>query len=260
MLVVLTHDVDWGRRGPSESHILERLSRFGFEDRMRFFTLRENLYNGITLIMEYEQRYGIKSTFFFRPIYDDGTTVELYSDIASELRRGNWEIGLHANSGKNLNAIAEEKKTIEKIYVERIISMRVHYLDIDPSIISRLGSIGIELDSSLMKSKNRFLTSNSGCIIYGDVIEIPITIMDTYMFSYWGIPPTDAYRKLIEMLKTLYNEKAQLITILWHTNSVRMIGGRDYLRFVEEMWRYEWIEPIRVCDVKRLAYLCSPSL
>ncbi|MEM3980883.1 MAG: hypothetical protein QXF79_06490, partial [Ignisphaera sp.] len=82
---------------------------------------------------------------------------------------------------------------------------------------------------------------NSGCIIINNVIELPITIMDTYMFTYWGINPLNTYEKLLEILSVLHNSGVCIATILWHTNSVRMIGGRDYLRFVEEIWRLEWI-------------------
>lgn len=260
MLLVMTHDVDWGRRGPPTVHILERLDRFGFEDRIRFLTLKENIYDGIPLIMEYEQRCGIKSTFFFRPTYDDESTIEEYSDVISELRRGGWEVGLHANRGDDVEAIALEKKLIERIYAEPIVSVRVHYLRIKPSIIPVLDTIGIKFDSSLIFSRSKFSKENSGCILFGNVIELPITIMDTYMFSYWGISPSNTYDKLIEMLKILYNEGVDIATILWHTNSVRMIGGKDYLKLVEEIWKLEWIRPIRMCDVVNYLHLCKPKL
>jgi len=90
MLLILTHDVDWSRKGPSVEHVLARLDRFEWSYRYRFFSLRENIYDGIPDIMEAEQRQGVKSTFFFRVLYDDSTTAELYSDVISELRRGGW--------------------------------------------------------------------------------------------------------------------------------------------------------------------------
>lgn len=62
------------------------------------------------------------------------------------------------------------------------------------------------------------------------------------------------------MLKILYNSGVHVATILWHTNSVRMIGGKDYLRFVEEVWRLEWVEPISIRDIKNYLHLCKPSL
>lgn len=86
---------------------------------------------------------------------------------------------------------------------------------------------------------------------------MPITIMDTYMFTHWGVEPSKAYKKLIEMLKTLFTEGTRVAVILWHTNSVRMIGGRDYLKFVEEIWRHEWVTPIRLSDVEKYLHLCQ---
>ena len=256
MLLVVTHDVDWGRWGPSDVHVIERLHRFDLWDRARFFGLRENLYNGISLVMEFEQRQGFRSTFFFRPFYDDGTSVELYADVVSELRRGGWEVGLHANKCDSLESIAVEKRVVEKVYAEPVASLRAHYLRIDKGLIQRLGSIGIKFDSSLTMSRNMFRVESSGCGFIGSVVELPITIMDTYMFSYWGVNPLNAFEKLIEFLSTLHKSGVEIATILWHTNSVRMVGGRSYLKFVEEIWRFEWLEPIRVKDVEKYLSLC----
>lgn len=256
MLVILTHDIDWSRRGPSIHHVLDRLNRFCFNDRLYFFSLRENIYDGISMIMEYEYRQGVKSTFFFRPIYDDNTTAELYSDIISELRRGGWEIGLHANNS-TIDNIAKEKIIIENLYAEKIKSLRVHYLKISINIIPMLKTINIRFDSSLTLSRYKFTEESGNCINFDGVIELPITIMDTYMFTYWGIDPSNAYTKLVEMLKILYARGVKISTILWHSNSVRMIGGRDYLKFIEEIWRYEWIIPMRVIDVENYIAMCK---
>jgi hypothetical protein len=249
MLLVLTHDVDWSRRGPSPEHVIARLERFDWEHRYRFFALRENIYNGVQDIVEAEQRQGVKSTFFFRPLYDDGTTAELYADVISELRRGGWEVGLHANNGTDINAIYNEKKVIEKLYTEPVRSVRVHYLRIDPKLIPQLSKIGIRIDSSVTFSKTGLSTDSADCVIYGDVIELPVTIMDAYMFTYWGVKPEEAYRKLIEALTKLRQLNVTIVTLLWHTNSVRMRGGKDYLKLIEDIWRFEWIEPVRAMDI-----------
>jgi len=254
MLLVLTHDVDWGRRGPSVEHILARLDRFDWIYRYKFFTLKENIYNGIPDILEYEQRQGIKSTFFFRVFYDDNTTAELYSDVISELRRGGWEVGLHANNGDSLDVIFLEKKVLEKIYADNIYSLRVHYLKIKPEIIPKLSSIGIKFDSSFCMSKTKPSLESTDCIIYGNVVELPITIMDTYMFTYWGIRPGETYTKLIEILKGFNNAGVKIVTLLWHANSVKMYGGREYLRLIEEILRFEWITPVKIIDLAMYIY------
>lgn len=258
LVLVITHDVDWGRRGPSDIHIINRLSRFSFDDRMAFFTLRDNLYNGISMIMECEYRQGIKSTFFFRYLYDDNTTVELYSDMLSELTRGGWEIGLHSNNGRDLDVIALEKTCLEKVAGVKVKSLRVHNLAVDPIIIPKLKSLGIDIDSSLCFSRENPSAKSTGCILVDNVIELPITVMDTYMFSYWGIDPGTAYTTLISLLRRFYNAGVRVATLLWHTNSVRMIGGRDYMRFIENIWSFEWLLPVKAIDVMTAyPFLCA---
>jgi peptidoglycan/xylan/chitin deacetylase (PgdA/CDA1 family) len=249
MLLILTHDVDWSRRGPPTEHVIARLDRFDWSYRYRFFSLRENIYDGIADIVEAEQRQGVRSTFFFRTLYDDNTTAELYSDVISELRRGGWEIGLHANSGSSLREIEAEKKMLEKLYANSIYSLRVHYLRIDREIIPRLSTIGIKFDSSLCTSRTKLDLQSSGCIIYGGVVELPITLMDAYMFTYWGVRPEETYRKLVDVLKYLKSVGVEVATILWHVNSIKMRGGREYIRFIEDIWRLEWLTPLRVVDI-----------
>jgi hypothetical protein len=249
MLLILTHDVDWSRKGPSVEHVLTRLDRFEWSYRYRFFSLRENIYDGIPDVMEAEQRQGVKSTFFFRVLYDDNTTAELYSDVISELRRGGWEVGLHANSGVSLEEIEAEKKVLEKLYTTNIYSLRVHYLKIEPGLIPKLSTIGIRFDSSLCITKTRPSLENTGCVLYGGVVELPVTVMDTYMFTYWGVKPEEVHAKLTEVLKHFNDLGVEIATILWHSNSVKMRGGREYLRLVEEIWRLEWLTPIKVMDL-----------
>lgn len=260
MLLVLTHDVDWSRRGPPYIHIIERLNRFSYEDKLSFFTLRTNLYDGIREIMDFENMYGIKSTFFFRPVYDDETTVELYADVISELRRNGWEVGLHANNGNNIEKILEEKKTIERIYSEPVESLRVHQLKIDPKIIPKLELIGIKFDSSLCFSKNAPSLKSSGCIILNNVVELPITIMDAYMYTYWMINPEKTFEIIIEVLHKIHNQKITIATILWHTNSVKMIGGKEYFKLIERLWSIEWLQPIKIKDLKNNLKLCRINI
>ncbi len=254
--MILTHDVDWGRRGPSITHVIQRFERFSFEDKLRFFTLRENLYDGIRDIMEAEERYGIRSTFFFRPIYDDNTSVNLYSDIISELVRRNWEVGLHANNCSSLESILWEKKLIEKVCSCRVEGMRAHYLKIDIPIIGKLTSIGIKYDSSICLSRDYLSIDSTGCFAINGTLEFPISVMDTYMFSYWKVNPNEVFEVFVSSLRKLYEAGVRIATILWHTNSIRMIGGRDYLKFIENIWRYEWIMPITFNSIYWSSDLC----
>ena len=68
--IFLSHDVDWRRQGPPIEHILERKDRFDSE--IFTNTKPENLYRNIPEYMELEEKFGIRSTFFFRTLYEEG--------------------------------------------------------------------------------------------------------------------------------------------------------------------------------------------
>ena len=92
--IFLSHDVDWRRQGPPVEHVLERKDRFDSE--IFANTEPENLYRNIPEYMELEERFGIRSTFFFRTLYEDGN-VDDYEDDIQTLQEAGWEIGLHTD-------------------------------------------------------------------------------------------------------------------------------------------------------------------
>src|SRR5215204_1340773 len=92
--IFLSHDVDWRKQGAQIEHILKRIERF---DKVTIDNLRtRNPYYNIPDYMAIEDRYGLKSTFFFRTIYEDGSLSD-YEDDIQALIKGGWEIGLHTD-------------------------------------------------------------------------------------------------------------------------------------------------------------------
>ena len=92
--IFLSHDVDWRRQGPPVEHILERKNRF--DSAIFANTKPKNLYRNIPEYMELEEKFGIRSTFFFRTLYENGN-VDDYEDDILTLQDGGWEIGLHTD-------------------------------------------------------------------------------------------------------------------------------------------------------------------
>ena len=68
--------------------------------------------------MEIEEKFDVRSTFFFRTLYENGDVLD-YEDDIKQLQKSNWEIGLHTDpsSVDNTEKIQQEKTwfVIDKI-------------------------------------------------------------------------------------------------------------------------------------------------
>ena len=126
--IFLSHDVDWRRQGPPVEHVLERKDRFDSE--IFANTKPENLYRNMPEYMELEEKFGIRSTFFFRTVYENGDVID-YEDDIKQLQESNWEIGLHTDpqSVNDIEKIKQEKEKLESLTKKPIIGNRVHFLN-----------------------------------------------------------------------------------------------------------------------------------
>ena len=231
--VFLSHDVDWRRQGPPIEHILQRKDRFD----LKIFekTKPEELYRNIPEYMEIEEKYDIRSTFFFRTIYENGNVID-YEDDIKQLQKSNWEIGLHTDpqSINSIEMIKQEKEKLESITKDKINGNRVHFLNYNSELPDKLERLGFLYDSSIRHSKDRIDEKDIGYSKINHLIEFPITIMDAYLFTYMkikeeGIIPE--FKKTLELSRTI--SENNVITILWHDNVLKMKGGRMYNKILE---------------------------
>lgn len=111
--VFLSHDVDWEKAGPPISHILARRERF-YEDILKNCQLRNPYYN-LPEYMEIEEKFCVRSTFFFRTYVKDTIHspppyhVEEYKAEIRSLLSGGWEVGLHLDPA-SYKSIKRRKK------------------------------------------------------------------------------------------------------------------------------------------------------
>ena len=232
--IFLSHDVDWSYKGPSKEHILQRKDRF--DDELFKITQIDKLYRNFSEIMEIEEKYGVKSTFFFRTQYENGDYKDYHEDI-KKLVNGGWEIGLHTDpsSVKDLEKIRKEKTQLEKLTGSKIYGNRVHYLSNDKELPKKLSESDFVYDSSNRKTKDTISDDEMGYQIIDNIIEFPVTLMDAYLFTYMNI----SEEKIIPIVdKTLnscrkLDSDFNLMTILWHDNVLKMKGGRMYPKILE---------------------------
>ena len=253
LYIFLSHDVDWRKQGPSKEHILSRRNRF--ENLVLEKIDSQNLYYNFSEIMDIEERFGIRSTFFFRTHYENGNYLDYEKEIQS-LMDGNWEIGLHTdgNSIKRLDLIKKEKSDLEILTKKPIFGNRVHYLNFDGKLLSKLYQSGFTYDSTMKKYKDHITIDDMNYKKIDGIIEFPITIMDTYLFTYLGVTEKNILDIFKETISTatmnINNSKdMRIITLIWHDNVLKMKGGRKYKDIIEFLTSENNIEIRRGIDI-----------
>ena len=245
--VIMTHDVDWPIKGPGRDHILQRRDRFDQQTVSRVTSDGSyNPYFGIAEMMEIEEKHGIKSTFFFRPAYDDGSPIDQYRQVIRELVRNKWEVGVHINNAKTPDSIRNEKEAIERVAGIPIQGSRVHYLRIAHEDLSLLEKAGIKYDSSAIFSKDSLDKRNTGYLKKGKLIVFPITVMDAYLFTYMHIPEERVIEHIGKALELAPG--GSFVTILWHDNVLKMKGGRMYSKIADFLASMDGVRVVRGID------------
>ena len=242
-LVFLSHDVDWNFNGPPKDHILKIKNRF--DEKLFETTPINKLYRNFSEYMEIEEKYGVKSTFFFRTQYENGKYTD-YEDDIKILKKGGWEIGLHTDpsSINDINKIGEEKRKIEKIIGSKIYGNRVHYLSNDKEFLKKLYELDFIYDSSFRKTKDSITSDEMGYQKINGIIEFPVTLMDAYLFTHMQISEDKIIETIDKTLKYCrqLNLEFNIISILWHDNVLKMKGGRMYGKILEFLSSQEDVE------------------
>jgi len=231
--IFLSHDVDWRRQGPPIEHVLARRDRFDPEIFEK--TKLESLYRNIPEYIELEEKYGIRSTFFFRTLYENGN-VEDYEDDIQTLQKGNWEVALHTDpkSVDSIEKIKQEKEKLESLTKKPIIGNRVHFLNYNSDLPLKLKQLGFLYDSSLRHSKDRIDEKEMGYSKIDGLIEFPVTLMDAYLFTHMKIEEkkiVSEFQKALDIGRNLSEEN--VISVIWHDNVLKMKGGRVYKEILE---------------------------
>jgi peptidoglycan/xylan/chitin deacetylase (PgdA/CDA1 family) len=185
----------------------------------------------------------VRSTFFFRTVYEGGH-YEDYKDDIRILINGGWEVGLHTDplSINDTLKIQDEKIRLESLTKTAIKANRVHWLGFNAELPTRLQELKFIYDSSIRNSKILIDRNEMGYYKYNNnLIEFPITLMDAYMFTYMKIKED----RVIETFESTLNygrnlllhsnnkKNFNIVTVVWHDNVLKMKGGRMYKEILE---------------------------
>jgi peptidoglycan/xylan/chitin deacetylase (PgdA/CDA1 family) len=253
--VFLTHDIDnvyqsIRSKGGSAFHNLKKAN---FTEAIRSVSQVRSkklpLCN-FSAIMDLEENYGAKSTFFFMA-EEAGDQDYSYTikDLEPEIRliidRG-WEVGLHGGHTTYLDPqeMKKKKERLEKVTHHPVLGYRNHYLRFRvPTTWKYLSQAGFQYDTTVAFAdcigfRNGMchpyrpfdLTSNQEI----DIMEIPLTIMDRTLGSTHMRLDTKASWESVSSIIDRVVQCHGVFTVLWHNENM---FGED-LAFYEKILHY----------------------
>ncbi len=255
-LVWLSHDVDRVRR--HFFHALKYLLRDKEIRQLTSFLSGRNPYWNFEKIMKLEEKYQVKSTFYFlqetiplNPFDRKSYPLALgrykiddpeITRVIRLLDQGGWEVGLHGsyNSFRNFNLLKQEKELLEDILGHAVVGIRQHYLNLDIPLTWQMHRrLGLKYDASFGLSKTIGYREN---IYYpfrpfgDDFIVFPLTIMDGPLFAKSN-PKEDIWQHCVQLIQ-FTQEKKGILSLLWHQqvfDSLEFAGFKEiYERIIEE--------------------------
>jgi hypothetical protein len=200
-------------------------------------------------IMALEEKYGARSSFYFmvqeRGDPDYNYPIRDCKTIVGELSDGGWEVGLHGGhtTYKNQAEMKEKKQKLEKVLNKSVVGYRNHYLRFKvPDTWENLYQAGFLYDTTLgyndcvgfrggICHPFRPFNLTSGNEV--NLLEIPLTIMDTTLFGYMNLDLNASWEIVRQLIDTVEKYHGT-ISILWHNSS--FFG--DQRKFYETILKY----------------------
>jgi hypothetical protein len=237
LAVCLTHDVDNIAR-PFE-HVWKTRERFGRLDTLGAF-LGRSLYNNVSLVASAEDGRGLRSSFYFMSSEYPLEKVRAVSDRISE---SGWEVGLHGDFATH-DSLEKMNEAVAKFSAGlgfRPIGVREHYLKFDFSKTWEImEAAGFEYDTTVGNTDRLGFRVGMATPFHPpsadwrplNLIELPLTLMDTTLWGYLKRTEDQGFEDSIAMMNAV-EEVEGLFTLLWHQEAVRMKGGRIYWRLID---------------------------
>lgn len=257
--VCLTHDID--DIYPRLSHTL--LSSLYCTAGLDYAGLKNQLswkikgrqyspYVNFREIMDLEERYGGKSSFYFLSTDVDIKRFryrieDMESEMGNIVDKG-WEVGLHGDVRAYCDPqeLAGQKVRLEKALGKNVIGYRNHYLRFKvPDSWELLANAGFMYDSTLGYN-NAVGFRNGMCHPFKpynldsgkevDILEIPLMIMDSGIF--WHKKPLSEAWEISKRLIDSVERCNGVVTLLWHNYVFGSSFRNDWVRLYKKILSY----------------------
>ncbi len=242
MRVVITHDVDhlsvWEHwkdlvipkfLGLSAYEVILRRSSLG-EFRHRLKEILKNGWDNVESLAKYDKKHGVSSAFYFA--VNNGLGISYSPKQAGKkvswLIENGFEVGVHGICFDDFECMKKERKTFESISGFDEFGIRMHYLRSSERTLPYLERLGYLYDST------EYSETLKQPYKVGEIVEIPLHIMDTYLFSpfFKGFTLDEAVEYTENLLKRLGPD--DVFVVLFHQRHF----SRSFFKWME--W-YRWL-------------------
>ena len=210
------------------------------------FLVSSSDYMNIPQILKLEMTYNVRSVFHFYAgktgyrrrlssiLIDPGYVIsnKKMTRVFFDLKQGGWEIGLHpsALTWDKPSGIYAQRMNLENVVGYPVTKLRQHWLRFSwQKTWGAQQQAGLTLDSTL-GFNDRCGFRNSAALRMpingstgGDFKSVPMFLMDSHLYDYAMIKPTERIRIIQDWLKELHDVSG-IGSIIWHTH----VFNKDY--------------------------------
>lgn len=217
--------------------------------------LDKDRYDNFSYIMDLENKYGFKSSFYFmsggNTKYDASYSINdsYIISLIKTLQQKGFEAGLHSsfNSYNNFQILNLERDKLKKAAENVIFGGRQHYLRWkSPDTWRILEKAGLKYDITLSFAEHEGFRCGI-CFPYKpfDVLEnrvlgiweLPLIIMDGSLFNYQNLTPEEGFQRIKSIINTVKKYQGVFV-LLWHNSSLDDLKLPDWIKIYERTIGY----------------------
>ncbi|MFH1400600.1 MAG: hypothetical protein ABIH41_03710 [Nanoarchaeota archaeon] len=205
-------------------------------------------WNCIEELLELEKKHKMPSTYFFVMRSGKGVNyneARLHEAIGF-VKKHRQDLGVHGQAFDDLERMREEVERFKTLTGQKETGIRMHYLRNNATTYDHLKSLRYKFDSTeFSKTLKQPYRMKNG------LLEIPLHIMDTYLFSpfYSNMTITEAQEHTLSLFADA-KKGNKLVNIMFHQRSLStdLPRSRAWIQ-----WLYRHIATDEDCTTIRLS-------
>ena len=190
---------------------------------------RKTIHN-LDVLMDFDERHGIQSTFFFGMNQGLGMSYrpEEAKPMIMRVHERGFAVGVHGIEYQDMAGMKREYETFIQVAGFEPCGIRMHYVRFDEKTFEKLDDVGYVFDTTEFDKSN--CGTRKAPYKVGNMWEFPLAIMDSYLPARFEA----AKKSTLEILKQCKEQGFQVVTVLFHDYHYRE-DYRDMKRW------YEWL-------------------